>query len=103
MLSTGAWRFCFSDGGGAPGAALFAEIQALRRAGSADDGVMGGRRMPGGPEAGTSQVHYCTRPFSSRGICLDSGEGSVEGAPLLGGQAATGTQVDPARHKSGKV
>ena len=39
--------------------------------------------------------------FSARNL-LDGGEGSVDGATLIGGQAATGTQVNPARQKSGK-
>ena len=82
--------------------ALVVTIQGSRRAGRAEDRGMDGRRTPGGPEVGTSQVRYQTRPFYLRGIFLDGGEGEVDGAPLLGGQAATRTQVDPARRKSGK-
>ena len=99
---TGAWRFCFSVGGGAPGTALVAKTQSLRRASRADDGRMDGRKTPGGPEAGNSQVRYQTRPFYPRGISLYGGERAVDGAPLLGIQVATETQVEPARRKSGK-
>ena len=41
-------------------------------------------------------------PLSPRRIFLYCGEGAVVSAPLLGGQAATGTQVEPVRRKSGK-
>ena len=63
---------------------------------------MVGRRTHGGPEAGMAQVCHQTRLFSPRGIRLDGGEGAVYGAPLLGGQAATGTQVETARREGGK-
>ena len=98
----GAWIFCFSVGGGAPGAALVVEIKISRRAGRADDGGMDGRETPSGPGPGTPQVRNQTRPFFPRGIRLDGGEGSVDGAPLLGSKAATGNQVEPSRRKSVK-
>ena len=40
-------------------------------------------------------------PFSPQKNLLDDGEGAVGGATLLGGQEATGTQVEPAQHKGG--
>ena len=98
----GAWRFCFSVGSGAPGAALVVEIQISRRAGLADDRGMDGRGTPSGPGPGTPQVRNQTRPFYPQGIRLNGGEGSVDGSPLLGCQMATGTQIDPTRRKSGK-
>ena len=60
------------------------------------------RGTSGGPGTGTPQVCYQTRPFSPQVIHLNVGEGSVDGAPLLGCQTATRTQVDPARGKIGK-
>ena len=108
----GAWRFCFFVRGKAPGVVLVAAVQAPRsvlvavvqaprRASRADDDRMVRRRTPGGLEAGTAQVRHQTRPFSPRGICLDSGKWEVGGATLLGGQEATGTQVEPTRSKGG--
>ena len=61
---------------------------------------MEGERLAA-PEAGTRKVCYQTRPFYPLGIRLKDGEGAVDGAPLLGGQVATGTQVETARRKSG--
>ena len=98
----GAWRFFFSVGGGAPGAALVVEIQISRRAGLADDRGMDGRGTPSGPGPGTPQVRNQTRPFFPRGIRLDGGEGSVDGAPVIGCQTATRTKVETTRGKSGK-
>ena len=69
----GEWIFCFSVGGGASGAELAAAILVLRRAGCADDRIMDGRRTPGGPETGTSQVRYQKRPFYPQGILLNGG------------------------------
>ena len=57
--------------------------------------------MPGGPEAGTAQVNHQTRPFSLRVIRLYGEERAVGGYPLLGGQKATGTQVEPNRREGG--
>ena len=76
--------------------ALVAAIQTSQRAGLDDDWGMDGRGTPGGPGTGTPQVRYQTHPFYPQGIRLDGGEWSVDGAPVLLCQAATGTQVDPA-------
>ena len=81
---------------------LVAEIQTSRRAGHTDDSGIDRRGTPGGPVTGIPHVCYRTRPFSLRGICLDGGEGSVYGAPVLGLQTAAGTQLEPTRGKSGK-
>ena len=62
---------------------------------------MVGGRKPGGVEEGTTPVCHRTRPFSPGGIFLNGVEGEVGGAPLLGGQEATGTQVEPTRREGG--
>ena len=63
--------------------ALVVTIQGSRRAGRAEDRGMDVRRTPGGLEAGPSQVRYQKRPFPQQGICLNGGEGAVDGASLL--------------------
>ena len=81
---------------------LVTAIKTSRRAGCADDRVMDEMGMPGGPDTGTPKVRYQTRPFYPRVICLHGGERSVDGDLILGGQTATGTQVEPNRRKTGK-
>ena len=75
---------------------LVAAVQAPRGASRADDVSMVGRKTPGGIKEGTAQVRHQTRPISTQVIRLDSGEEVVGGVPVLGGQEATGTQVEPA-------
>ena len=88
--------------GGATAATLVTAVQSFRRAACAYDGGINKGGTPGGSGAITSQVRHKARRIYPRGIRLNVGEGAVDGAPLLGGQADTRTQVVSASREGGK-
>ena len=63
---------------------------------------MDGGETPASSGTSTSQVCHRACPLSLQGICLNGGEMSVDGAPVLGCQRATGTQVEPTQGESEK-